>query len=205
VTVSFIATESVVWTGHGWVMGTNIGAFISPLGLAPWTRSGPDFGLLLNMSLALRGRDLFASFTPGGGSVIGLSRDDGATWQDVDTLPGALIYRLAVSGSDLYAGRVDGLWRRSIATVSVPGGGAPAALRFAIAGSQPIGDDVPFRFDLPEPGPSAIEVFDVAGRRAADAVRGSWPAGSHEVADARGLSPGGCLARLTVGSRRSSG
>jgi hypothetical protein len=84
----------------------------------------------------------------------------------------------------------------------VPGDGAPVALRFALAGSQPIRDEARFRFDLPEPGPVAIEVFDVAGRRAADAIRGSFPAGQNEIAwDARGLGPGVYLARLTAGGK----
>jgi hypothetical protein len=199
-----LAPLSVVWTGQGWVMGTNIGAFISSTGQPPWTHSGPDIRPLLNMSLALRGRDVFAALTPGGGSLIEFSRDDGVTWQQIEALPGALIYRLAVSGSNLYAGRVDGLWRRSIATVSVPDATAPTRLQFAIAGSQPIVDDVRFRFDLPAPGPIVIEVFDVAGRRAADSIRGSWPAGPHEMTwDASGLRSGFYLARLTAGRERA--
>jgi hypothetical protein len=199
-----LAPLSVVWTGHGWVMGTNIGVFISSSGRAPWTHTGPDLGLAFFLPFALRGHELFAAFGIGLTSVLELSGDDGVTWQELETRPNTGVYRLAVSGDDLYAGRVDGLWRRSMATLSVPDGGAPAALRFAIAGSQPIGDDVRFRFDLPEPAPIAIEVFDVAGRRAADAIRGSWPAGSHQIAwDARGLGPGVYLARLTAGSRRS--
>jgi hypothetical protein len=196
---------SVLWTGHGWVMGTNIGVFISSTGQAPWTHTGPDLGLAFFLPLVSRGPELFAAFGIGLTSVLEFSTDDGATWQHLETRTNTGVYRLAIRGNDLYAGQTDGLWRRPIGTfVSVPEGGPPAALRFAIAGSQPIGDDVRFRFELPEPGAIAIEVFDVAGRRAADAIHGSWPAGSHEVAwNARGLGPGVYLARLTAGSRRS--
>lgn len=195
---------SVLWTGQGWVMGTNIGVFISSTGQAPWTHTGPDLGLAFFLPLVLRGHELYAAFGIGLTSVLEFSGDDGATWRELETRTNTGVYRMAISGGDLYAGQVDGLWRRPIATLAVPDGAAPAALRFAIVGSQPIGDDVRFRFDLPAPGSIAIEVFDVAGRRAADAIRGSWPAGSNEIAwDARGLRPGMYLARLTAGSRRS--
>jgi photosystem II stability/assembly factor-like uncharacterized protein len=199
-----LAPLSVIWTGHGWVMGTNIGVFISATGQAPWTHTGPDLGIAFFLPLVLRGHELFAAFGIGLTSVLELSGDDGVTWQHLETRTNTGVYRMAVSGNDLYAGQVDGLWRRSLATVSVPDGGAPARLRFAIAGSQPIGDEVHFRFDLPTPGPAAIEVFDVAGRRAGDAIRGSWPAGPQEIAwNARGLSPGIYLARLTAGRGRA--
>jgi hypothetical protein len=199
-----LAPLSVVWTGHGWVMGTNIGVFISSSGQAPWTHTGPDLGLAFFLPLVLRGHDLFAAFGIGLTSVLEFSGDDGVTWREIETRTNTGVYRMAVSGGDLYAGQVDGLWRRPFASLAVPDGGAPATLRFALAGSQPIGDNVRFRFELPGPESIAIEVFDVAGRRAADAIRGSWPAGSNEVAwDARGLRPGMYLARLTAGSRRS--
>jgi hypothetical protein len=199
-----LAPLSVVWTGHGWVMGTNIGVFISSSGDAPWTHTGPDLGLAFFLPIAVRGHELFAAFGIGLTSVLELSRDDGATWQHLETRTNTGVYRFAFSGNDLYAGQTDGLWRRSLDTVSVPDGGAPAHLQFAIAGSQPIGDEVRFRFDLPTLGPIVIEVFDVAGRRAGDSIRGSWPAGPHEVSwDARGLSAGVYLARLTAGNGRA--
>jgi photosystem II stability/assembly factor-like uncharacterized protein len=198
-----LAPLSVVWSGRGWVMGTNIGVFVSASGDAPWTHTGPDLGLAFFLPIVVRGHELFAAFGIGLTSVLEFSADDGATWQHLETRTNTGVYRLAVHGNDLYAGQTDGLWRRSLDTVAVPEGGAPARLRFAIAGSQPIGDEVRFRFELPASGPAAIEVFDIAGRRAGDAVRGSWPAGPHEIAwDARGLSPGVYLARLTSGSGR---
>jgi hypothetical protein len=199
-----LAPLSVIWTGHAWVMGTNIGVFTSSSGDAPWTHTGPDLGLAFFLPFALRGHELFAAFGIGLTSVLEVSGDDGATWEHLETRTNTGVYRLAFSGNNLYAGQTDGLWRRSIDTVSVPDAGAPARLRFAIAGPQPIGDQVRFRFNLPEPGEIAIEVFDIAGRHAADSIRGSWPVGPNEVAwDARGITPGIYLARLTAGSGRS--
>ena len=199
-----LAGLNAIWTGRRWVVGSNIGLFQSPTGQEPWTYF--DFGLhsLFFVGLAMRDTDVFASLGASvSNSLIALSRDEGATWQVFETVP-AGVYRLAIHGSDLYAGRVDGLWRRSIATVSVPDDTAPARLRFAVAGSQPVGDQVRFRFDLPASGPIVIEVFDVAGRRAADSIRGSWPAGPHELTwDARGLGSGVYLARMTAGTEHA--
>jgi hypothetical protein len=199
-----LAPLSIAWTGQRWVMGTNIGLLISASGNPPWAPAGPDLGLIFFMPLAVRDHEVFAAFGIGLTSVLQFSADDGAAWQEVDTRTNTGVYRLAISGNDLYAGQIDGLWLRSIATVSVPGGGPPAGLQFTIAGPQPIGDQVRFRFMLPEAGPIALEVFDVAGRRAAEPIRGEWAAGSHEIAwDARALSPGVYLARLTAGGSRS--
>jgi hypothetical protein len=118
---------------------------------------------------------------------------------------GTFIYKLAVvRGSELYAGRLDGLWHRSLDTVSVPVDREPGGLRFAVAGAQPVRDDVRFRFELPEAGRATIEVFDVAGRRAPGRVDESWSAGPHEVSwSARDLGPGVYQARLTAGDRHA--
>jgi photosystem II stability/assembly factor-like uncharacterized protein len=113
--VAGLGPISAAWTGHGFVVGSNGGLFRSPSGQEPWTPTGPDFGgPLFNVSFAVRAPDLFASIIPGGGSVIEVSHDDGATWQELETLASAFIYKLAANGTDLYAGRLDGLWRRSI-------------------------------------------------------------------------------------------
>lgn len=110
-----LAGLNAIWTGHRWVVGTNIGVFHSTTGREPWTFVDLGVRLLFFVGLAMRGPDLFASFGGGGGTLIALSHDEGLTWQDLDTLAVG-VYRLAVSGSDLYAGRVDGLWRRSVST-----------------------------------------------------------------------------------------
>ena len=191
-----------LWNGFGWVVGTNVGVFRSVLGQEPWSFTGLGLGSLGNSAFAARGRRLFAAFDIVTGAVIEQSADDGATWQELERLPGVFVFKLAMSGSDLYAGRADGLWRRSTATLSVPGDDAPVALRFALAGAQPAGDQVRFEFELPEPASTSLEVFDAAGRRAAEPLRGSWPAGPHELSlDARALPSGVYQARLTAGGR----
>lgn len=199
-----LAGLNALWTGTRWVVGSNIGIFQSPTGQAPWSYFDLGLHLLFFVGLAMRGPDLFASLGAGGGSLIAMSRDDGVTWQNLDTLVSVGVYRLAVQGSDLYAGRVDGLWRRSIANVAVPGEVAPARLGFALAGAQPIGDEARFRVELPAPGPVIVEFFDIAGRRASGTIRGSFPAGSHEIRwNARGLGPGVYLARVSAGGEQA--
>src|SRR5262245_42874354 len=99
----------------------------------------------------------------------------------------------------LYAGRVGGLWRRSIENiVSGPAGVARAGLAFAVAGSQLVGDRVRFTFELFEVGPITLEVFDVAGRRVGDAIREARSVGHGEIAwDAGRLAAGVYHAWLT--------
>jgi hypothetical protein len=197
-----LAALSAIWTGTRWVVGTNIGAFFSTLGQSPWTFSDPGAGgPLLSVTFALRGGDLFANF----GQAISVSRDDGTTWQTIDFLPAATS-GVAIHGTTLYASRIDGLWHRSIAdVVSVPDGGARSRLAFAIAGPQPVGDRVRFAFELPEAGPIALEVFDVAGRRAGDSIRDRRPAGHGEIEwDASHLTAGVYHARLTAPGRQAT-
>jgi hypothetical protein len=199
-----LAPLSAIWTGGGWVVGSNIGVFTSAAGRNPWTFVDTGHGTLFSAPLAARGRHVFAAFGIGSATFIEHSDDDGATWQLLEQQDFIFVYRLAVNGSTLYAGRADGLWRRSTANVSVPPGRS-APLRFAIAGPQPVRDDVRFRFELPEAGRATIEVFDLAGRRAAGRIEGSWPAGPHEVGwDARALAPGVYAARLTALGRQES-
>jgi len=195
-----VEAQSAAWNGRGWVVGSNFGVFHSATGQSPWTFV--DFGLhpLVFTAFATLGTDLFVSLGAPNGTLIALSHDDGVTWQNLDTLAFAQTYDLARQGTNLYAGRVGGLWRRSIASVaSVPGVDAPSHLAFAIAGAQPVGDRVRFKFELPEAGTIAIEVFDVIGRRVGDGIREARPAGHGEIEwDAARLPAGVYHARLSA-------
>ena len=196
-----LASLSATWTGTRWVVGTNIGAFYSALGQAPWTFSGPGAnGPLLSSTFALGGHDLFANF----GQTIALSRDDATSWETIDVLP-ALTSAIALHGTTLYASRLDGLWRRSVADLlSVPADGGPAPLAFAVAGPQPAGDRVRFAFELPAAGPIAIDLFDVTGRQVAGSIRESRPAGRGELElDASALATGVYYARLIAAGRHA--
>ena len=197
---SGLTALSAAWTGTGWVVGSSQSILHSSAGQEPWALSGLNLGGLAWTTFATVGRHLFAAFDTPIAAIMGDSGDDGATWQNLDAQSGVFVFALAVVGTDLYAARADGLWRNSIATTaSVPIGGGPKGLRFALAGSQPFGAQARLRFVMPEAGSASIEVFDVLGRRAVDPIDGWWPAGSHEVSlDARRLGPGVFAARLTA-------
>ena len=196
--------KQVIWNGAVWVVGTSVGLFRSALGQEPWTFSSPGLGALFFTSFATAGRQIFVAFDIVNAAVIAHSDDDAVTWQLMEVLPGAFVYRLARSGSDLYAARADGLWRRPSASLAVPARDAAPALSFALAGPQPARDQVRFRFALPDAGEAVIDVFDVSGRRAASPIREIWPAGEHEVTwDAHGLPPGVYQARLVAGGRQA--
>jgi len=194
-----LASLSAIWTGSRWVVGANIGIFLSAQGQSPWTFVDPGAGRpLFTVPLAMRGHDLFAAFSAGT-ATISLSRDEGSTWQTLETV--SATSGLAVHANTLYASRIDGLWRRSledIPNVSVPP--QARALRFAITGRQPVRDGVRFRFELPAPGLAQIEVFDLAGRHVASLAGEIYPAGASEIAwNAQALAPGVYHARLTAG------
>jgi hypothetical protein len=109
---------AAMWTGHSWLVGSNIGAFHSALGQSPWTFI--DFGLqpVFFMSFALHGETVLVHFANGEGTGIEFSNDDGVTWHVLDALPLTFTYNIATVGDVLYAGRVDGLWRRPIGNLS---------------------------------------------------------------------------------------
>jgi hypothetical protein len=74
-------------------------------------------------------------------------------------------------------------------------------VKFELAGAQPVRGVARFRFVLAEPATAALEVFDLAGRRAAEAIRGSWPAGTNHVTlDTRALAPGVYGVRFSSGA-----
>jgi hypothetical protein len=200
-----LQAAGAAWTGTGWVVGTNAGVFRSVAGQEPWTPSGPGLGPLLWTSFATQGSHLFAAFDTPTAAVIEESGDDGATWQNAETLPGVFVEKMAISGNTLYAARGDGLWRRPAGTASVAAGGRANGLRFAVAGPQPFGDRTRLRFHLPEAGTASIDVFDVLGRAVGVRMEAYWSSGVHEVSlDARRLPPGIYSARLTAhGSREA--
>jgi len=200
-----LAPLSAIWTGSSWLVASNIGVFHSAHGQSPWTYI--DFGLhpTLFASFALHGGIVFTHFASGAGTGIEFSTDDGETWKVLDALPATFTYNIATIGNTMYAGRVDGLWRRPIDMVAVPPPATPANLGLAIVGSNPIRDQARLRFELPEPGPVRIDVFDVSGRRMPGGMNAAMSAGAHEVVwQAHDLEPGIYMARLSSGGRSES-
>ena len=192
------------WTGSSWLVGSNIGVFRSATGQSPWTFVDVGPGPIFTMSFAQRGPVVFLHVGAGSGTVILYSVDDGAFWHPLEELLFTFTHKVALVGDDLYAARFDGLWRRSVATVSAPGSGGPPGprLAFTLAGAHPFRDEARVRFTLPEGGRVRIELFDVAGRRVAGGIDEVRAAGPHEVRLAtRNIEPGVYLARLDAVGR----
>jgi len=198
-----LQATSVIWNGNGWVVGSNVGVFRSATGQEPWTLVDPGLGTIHGCPLATVSHQLFAAFDATNHAVMASSSDNGATWVPFDDFPFRFVFALAVSGGDLYAARVDGLYRMTGAvSVSDP---PIATSRFGLVGPQPAGDLVRFRIESPKAGPAAIEIFDVAGRRAAPPIRFEQPVGALELPwDASGLGTGVYLARLTTQTQQGS-
>jgi photosystem II stability/assembly factor-like uncharacterized protein len=191
-----VAGQNALFIGTGWVVGTNAGVFRSASGQEPWTRTDIGLGPIDWTSLAAVGTQLFAGFDFAPGAIVATSSDGGATWTDPEFFANAFIQTLGVAGDELFAARTDGLWRRTPAATAVP----PVVPRaFALASAQPFADRATLRFELPQAGEATIQVLDVQGRTALDAVRRSWPAGPNQVTvDARSLAPGVYTAVLTT-------
>jgi hypothetical protein len=195
---------AAIWNGVCWVVGSNIGVSRSTTGQEVWTSSGLGLGPVRRSAFAVSGRRIFGAFDRVLDLVIMTSGDDANSWNTLDVFPFKFAYALATSRTGLYAARADGLWVRSLNLVSVSDS-RPAGPGFTLAGRQPVGDVVRFRIDLPEAGAGSIDVFDVTGRRVADPIRFSQPAGARELMwDARSLAPGIYESRLTVSGRQST-
>jgi hypothetical protein len=199
-----LASQSAVFTGTAWVVGTSSGIFHSASGREPWARLNPGVGTVNWAEIAVDKRHLFLALDVVTGAWLEESDDDGASLHSAEFQPGVFVFKLAAGKNDLYAARGDGLWRRPLGAVtSVPVDDAPGALHFAVAGRQPFGSDTRLRFQLPRDGSISIELFDVRGRLVGNRIEGWQAAGSHEIAlDARSLGAGVYLARLTAGRTR---
>jgi hypothetical protein len=76
----------------------------------------------------------------------------------------------------------------------------PVAVRLHPNYPNPFNPSTTLRYDLDEPGPVRLEVFDLTGRRVALLADGPSPAGRHTVDfNATGLASGFYIARLTAG------
>jgi len=189
-------TESAIFTGTSWVVGTSSALFRSTTGVEPWTRIDLGIGGLSQSWFAAVGTDLFGAFDVNPPTaIIARSGDDGATWEMLDVQPGVFVFQLAAHGTDLYAARGDGLWRRPAGTTAVPHADAAPRLRVALLAS-PVHDVARFRIELPAATIATLEIFDLAGRRLA-ALERAWPAGAHEWDwTTRDLAPGVYAARV---------
>jgi len=164
------------------------------------------------------------------GQIVGYSRDcapkrhcdDGVLWQD------GVLYKLEDLAADFllpddYIGRTysitDNGWitgggynsatdkheayrmKLAEAPVAVEDAAAPAVFALHAAYPNPFANRATIAFDLPQPAPVRLVVYDVLGREVAVLVEGERTAGRHEVVfDGAGLPGGMYLVRLEAGA-----
>jgi hypothetical protein len=171
-----LSSQSAVWTGTAWVVGTNNGIFHSSSGQEPWTRLNPGRRERELGEVAVDKQHLFLALDVVTGAWLEESDDDGASLHSPEFQPGVFVFKLAAGKNDLYAARGDGLWRRPLGAVtSCPSTMPPVRLHFAVAGRQPFGSGTRLRFQLPRDGSISIELFDVQGRLVGPRIEG-WQA-----------------------------
>ena len=197
---------SAFFTGSRWVVGTSNGVFTSAKGQEPWTPSSTVLPASHGTTFAQAGSTLFTAIDVQKTSfVIEESHDGGSTWAVDEQVSNSFAHQLAVHATDLFTARSDGLFVRSLATASVGGDPRGGSLHFALAGTQPVGNEVRFRFTLAGGAVARLELFDVSGRRVAPPIEQAFPAGAHELTlDARGLNAGVYNALLTSGVEREA-
>jgi hypothetical protein len=213
-TISFLANTGILpgltahtslWTGSHWVVGTGKGVLLSPTGREPWTPATTNLNGATWATFVQSGTVILAAFDFLPGSLIVKSEDGGDNWTLLEAQPGVFVYQLALRGTQLFAARNDGLWMRGVPPLSVPGGELQSGLRLALAGLQPVGDRARLTFLLADDATATLELFDVAGRRAAPRIDAGHGVGLHEVVlDTHALASGVYLVRLTAGRASSS-
>jgi hypothetical protein len=111
----------------------------------------------------------------------------------------SLAWRVEEAGDDAYS-----LVARGPEAVPAASAGEalPAAFALHAASPNPFAARVTLRFDLPEPAPVRLAVYDVLGREVAVLAEGEREAGRHAaVFDGHDLAAGVYVVRLTAGTQ----
>lgn len=195
-----LAPTGVAWTGTAWLVATNHGVYRSADGTGHWEFTGLNLGSTVDSRITAGGGRAFVVVNRSTGGVFWWTRDDGATWHYLETVP-QWPSELALQGQQLWASRFDGLWYRDVSTLGVEPP-APRAGALAVRGAHPVrGSEARLGFALATGGTARLELYDTAGRRVR-ALERTLPAGAHELAlDVGGLAPGVYHARLVAPGR----
>ena len=188
---------AVTWTGIRWMVATNLGCYRSLSGSGDWEHVGPNLGQTFEGRFASRKPLLYAAINKNSNVHFYATGDDGSSWHLLETLP-AYVYELAIVGTVMYAARTDGLWVRSIATVSVPEEAPVDGLEFARDGPNPGRGHVRLRWSLPVRALVYLEVYDVHGRRVMRLLEREMDAGPHRMTWKLKLAAGVYLVRLSA-------
>ncbi len=153
--------------------------------------------------LASHGSAIFA-----GGRGVYLSTDDGDYWIQEDSgLNDLPVSSLAIKGDTLFAGtKTGGVYWTDIS--SLPSSVAPVPIANplqALLTPNPVSNTATFRFELSQPQPVSIRIFDPVGREVWHSFR-ELPAGMPSLEfDARELAAGAYFYEVRAGSAVANG
>jgi hypothetical protein len=136
---------------------------------------------------------------------IFLTTNNGTSWTGVNSgLSDSVANSLIVSGANLYAGTVNGVWRRPlsemITSVHQSTNVLPKELKLDQNYPNPFNPSTTIKFELPRASHVSLTVYDILGRQVSVLVNERKEAGDHEVKfDGSGLACGVYLYRLQTG------
>ena len=175
-----LAASCFTWTGSAWLAATQLGVFRSPTGSSDWQFAGASSGPRLESRIVSAGDRVFLAANSLSDVLFQYSIDGGTSWMALESQPN-YVFDLLLRASTLYAARLDGLWRRSVATVGVPPIGGRPGVDLALVGENPVRGTAPLRFTLPASGRARVTVWDVAGRMVDVLLDEERPAGTHSI------------------------
>jgi hypothetical protein len=164
--------------GDALLLGGNAGIYIGGKDAAGWSYVGVSSLPLYDViGFAVHGGNLFAGVQRGGDYFIAKGYDGGWTWVVTDH-EFALLYGITVHGSNLYAAREDGLWRRPVEDTQHADAPRPdQSARITGVYPQPASSLASISFSIERPGNHTLIVTDVLGREVARISEGSSEAG----------------------------
>ncbi len=172
------------------------GIFVSTNNGTTWDTTGLSNGEINGLTTI--GNTLFGSvYFPG----LVLSTDTGASWRAVNTAGLTANYGTysigipVLSGTDLYAGTWDGVWRRPLSEIitSVRNRGSDGPNSFALFQNyhNPFNPTTTIRYQIPEASFVTLKVHDMLGREMTTLVSERQNAGYHTVTFDAGNLPSG--------------
>ena len=117
--VDGLTVDALTISGNNIFAGTSGGVFLSTNNGNTWTAVNSGlFGTSLNVrAITINGSNIFAGTYLGG--VI-FSTNYGSSWTEVNNGLGALhVWTLTISGTDIYAGTENGIWKRPLDDIKI--------------------------------------------------------------------------------------
>jgi ligand-binding sensor domain-containing protein len=205
-TNDYIASLAV--SGSNLFAGTGLGVDLSTNNGTSWTAAST--GLPNNASvqaLAVSGTNLFGATSGIDSAGVFLSTDNGTSWTASSTgLIDTYVYTLAASGTDLFAGTHEGVWRRPLsemvtAVEETNSNERPSEYSLQQNYPNPFNPTTTIEFSIPHAGVVSIEVINTLGQVVGNLVNEELRPGHYRTTwDGSGFSSGIYFYRLRAGS-----